>query len=110
MSKEWARRFYKSKAWGDARSYVIDRDRGECQRCKRMGRIEPGAIVHHIEPLTPANIGDPRISLNPDNLELVCKECHERIHDELGEGSLHRGARAEAPRVGFDAWGNVVRL
>ena len=47
-----------------------------CQRCKR----QPGYIVHHKIHLTPANIGDPEVSLNWDNLEYVCKECHDAEH------------------------------
>lgn len=45
-----------------------------------LGLYVPGEIVHHKTPLTPENIHDERITLNPDNLELLCRECHEKAH------------------------------
>ena len=41
--------------------------------------------MHHIEELTPFNINDPNITLNFDNLEYVCKVCHDNEHD-FGRG------------------------
>jgi hypothetical protein len=35
-----------------------------------------GYIVDHIEELTPANITDPNIALNHDNLQYLCLDCH----------------------------------
>lgn len=107
--REFARSLYKSRAWKDIREFVISRDKGLCQRCKREGRLTPGKIVHHKIPLTPANINDTRISLNPDNLEYVCKECHEIIHEELEQGVFGTRTISE-PRVAFDSDGNVVEL
>lgn len=44
------------------------------------GEVKPGYIVHHKVLLTPMNITDPNVSLNPDNLYYVCKDCHEKEH------------------------------
>lgn len=106
--KEYARPFYHSSSWRKLRDFVFRRDRGLCQRCKKHNRIKPGKIVHHIEPLSPENIDDPTISLNADNLELVCKQCHEEIHKNLGYGTLN-WAKNE-PRVKFDSNGNIIQL
>lgn len=105
--KDWARSFYHSKPWLQVRDFVIGRDHGMCQRCLREGRVNVGEIVHHVKPLTPGNIDDPSISLSPENLEYVCKECHEMIHGELGEGALN-GRRPVESRVTFDEYGNVL--
>ena len=53
-----------------------------CQRCFQRGIIETGSKerpleVHHKTPLTAANITDPSVALNWDNLELLCKTCHD---------------------------------
>jgi len=40
----------------------------------------PGEIVHHKIHLTPENIHDPKIALNFDNLQLLCRDCHGKIH------------------------------
>ena len=77
MAKEFAKRFYKSKAWKLCRdAYIQHRivaDGGLCEVCHKV----PGYIVHHKIPLTPNNISDPNISLNPDNLQYDCKACHD---------------------------------
>lgn len=108
MARDFARAFYKSKAWERARSVAVERAHGLCEQCLRRGIVRPGCIVHHKVPLTPENVGDPAISLNPDNLEYVCRDCHAAEHTELGTyGKAHA---AERPRVAFDEFGNVVRL
>lgn len=104
--KDWARSFYHSTPWKKVREYVVSRDRGLCQRCMRLNRVNVGEIVHHKTPLTPRNIDDPSIALNPDNLEYVCKECHEIIHGKLKEGALN--GRTFESRVTFDEYGNVL--
>ena len=80
MAKPWAEKFYNSVRWERCReSFIADRiqkDGGMCQRCRR----QLGYIVHHKTHLTPDNIGDPNVSLNWDNLEYVCKDCHDEEH------------------------------
>lgn len=109
MSKDFATAFYHSVAWRRVRDVVLARSDGLCERCLREGRYELAYIVHHKVPLTPENIGDPSVTLNAELLEALCKECHERTHEEIGTGALN-GRVEESPRVGFDAMGNVVRL
>ena len=46
------------------------------------GIIRQGEQVHHIKRLTVTNINDPKITTNEDNLELLCRECHETEHKE----------------------------
>lgn len=75
MAKDFAKQFYKSKAWQDCRQAYIIYRYGLCERCGR-----PGDIVHHKIHLNPSNINDPSITLNFDNLELLCQDCHNRAH------------------------------
>ena len=87
----FAREFYNSAAWQRCRdSYRVERS-NLCERCLARGLIVPGAEVHHKIKLTQENIDNPAISLNWDNLELLCKQCHMEEHkgtrwraDELG--------------------------
>lgn len=92
--KDFAKEFYKSKAWRNMRAYVYQRDMGMCVRCGR-----PGEIVHHIEYLTPHNIGDPDITLSADNLELLCRVCH---------AIEHEGGAATSGELEFDSNGDLV--
>lgn len=78
--KEYAKGFYKSAAWKRARQQVITRSNGLCERCKARGIYKPGYIVHHKEYITPGNINNPNITLNLDNLEYVCEDCHNKEH------------------------------
>jgi len=64
------------------------------------GEINPGEIVHHKQWLTRENINDPSVTLNWDNLELLCWSCHNKEHSK------------ELPiseEITFDAEGNVIR-
>lgn len=40
----------------------------------------PGEIVHHRIEIDPITINNPEVSLNFDNLELLCRECHAAAH------------------------------
>ena len=73
--------FYKTKKWQEVRKYVIARDLGLCQKCKRKGKIKAGKQVHHKEELTDENLTDWNIALNPNNLETLCDECHAAEHN-----------------------------
>jgi len=73
--KEFAKDFYHSKAWGKTREAYMASKNYLCEKCKH-----PALIVHHKIHLTPQNINDYDITLNFDNLEAVCLECHNEEH------------------------------
>ena len=78
--------FYRSNKWQKFREKVIfDRtnDNGMCY-CALCGKPITNKIVcHHVEELTEYNVSDPNISLNPDNIELLHIDCHNKIHDRF---------------------------
>ena len=78
--KPYAEEFYKSKAWKQCREAYAQSKGWLCERCMKEGRVTTGEIVHHKIHLTPENINDPSVSLNWDNLELVCRLCHAAEH------------------------------
>lgn len=89
MAKEFARAFYNSKEWQTVRSYCMIRDRYKCQICGK-----PAEEVHHIKHLTPSNIMNNTVSLNPDNLISICRDCHFKQHeiDRLtGKRDIYKG-------------------
>ena len=79
--QEFARKFYKTQAWKKTRAAIWSRDRGLCVDCLKRGLLTPAEEVHHVEPLTPENISDPSVTLNPANLVSLCRECHKARHD-----------------------------
>lgn len=76
--QKWAEEFYSSGAWKAVRKQAKKRDHYLCVDCLREGRITPAEEVHHIIALSQANVNDPRISLNLNNLKSLCKLCHKK--------------------------------
>ena len=72
--------FYKSKTWQACRDNYLKSVGGLCEKCKAKGLIVPAIIVHHKIHLNANNIDDPSITLNPVNLQAVCRKCHEEEH------------------------------
>ena len=94
--KPFAEAFYKSKAWQDCRAAYLEHVGGLCECCLAAGRYTAAEIVHHKIPLTPENINAAKVTLNWDNLEAVCRECHAMRH-----GGKQR-------RVKVDEMGRVI--
>lgn len=75
-------RFYTSNAWRKCRAAFV-KYRGEmCEECWKRGVVETGSKdrpleVHHIIPLTDKNINNPGVTFNWNNLQLLCKDCHD---------------------------------
>jgi 5-methylcytosine-specific restriction endonuclease McrA len=84
-------RFYKSVSWQIAREIKIRDANGKCERCGSLGEE-----VHHKIRLTVLNVTNPEISLNQDNLELLCKKCHNTEHKRFSNSQQ------------FDEDGNLV--
>lgn len=80
MHEQFANRLYSSRAWRQTRKAYAQSRHNLCERCLRQGLYVPGVEVHHKIPLTPENIDDPRIALSWDNLELLCRDCHDAAH------------------------------
>lgn len=81
MAKEFARAFYDSTQWKHCRTEYKKSRHYLCERCLAKGIYKPGVIVHHKIELTPFNINIPEIALNFDNLELLCRDCHNEEHE-----------------------------
>ena len=80
--KEYARTFYSSTAWKETRKAYAKSKGGLCELCLKKGIYKAGEIVHHKCHITPDNINDPTVTLNWDNLQLVCRDCHAMAHDK----------------------------
>lgn len=78
--KPYAEAFYKSPQWKACRDGYMKKVGGLCERCLKKGLARAAVIVHHKEHITPENISDPNVTLSWDNLEALCRECHEQEH------------------------------
>jgi len=84
-------RFYKSIPWQVAREIKIRDANGKCERCGALGEE-----VHHKIRLTVLNLTNPEISLNQENLEFLCKKCHNEEHKRFSKSQQ------------FDEDGNLI--
>lgn len=81
--------FYASKEWITFRiGLIVERSVDGVCRCEKCGKDMPKSIeIHaHHDPieLTPENVKDKNISLNPDNVKLICRDCHDKEHYRFG--------------------------
>lgn len=88
--------FYHSTAWKRlSRAFLLSKN----YICERCGK--PAEIAHHRRYLTAENVLNPDISLNPDNLEALCLDCHNTEH--FGQGG------ATAAGLTFDQHGDLIQ-
>ena len=76
------KRFYDSVRWREIRTHVLAEE-PLCRLCERMGRDTPADTVDHIKP----HKGDYTLFFDRDNLQSLCKKCHDsskRIKDHGG--------------------------
>ncbi len=101
MARDFAKQFYKSKAWERARAYVLMRDKYRCRMCGSASDLE----VHHIVPLSPDTISQPFYATNEGNLMTLCTSCHMALH-----AAERSGASEILPTIVFDENGYPVEI
>lgn len=74
MAKEALKWFYNSAAWQQARAAALRRDMFTCAYCGARA-----TEVHHLKELSEKNVADVSISLNLNNLQSLCHQCHSQI-------------------------------
>ena len=84
-----ASEFYTSQVWRQFRLMLMNErvnEQGEliCQHCGKPIIKGYDCIAHHITEITPQNLNDVNITLNPDNIMLVHARCHNNIHQRFG--------------------------
>ena len=88
---------YHTTEWRKLRHSYFISQHGLCERCS-----QPGDVVHHKIYITNDNVNDPNITLNQDNLELLCHDCHNKEHYRVDE-PIKEG-------FAFDDEGNFIKL
>ena len=77
---ECLQQFYTSKQWMDLRFLLILQRGARCERCGAIVADTSKLVGHHKTELTLDNVNDPSVSLNPDRIEIVCMDCHNKEH------------------------------
>ena len=91
MTDKESKKFYNSKLWKNKRITILNRDKHECQDCKKRledavknntylspedRKIRRAEEVHHIKELKEY----PELGLDDDNLISLCATCHNVRH------------------------------
>lgn len=76
--------FYASDKWRKLRLNLIIERGNKCSKCGSI--VKPVRMIGHHTPveLTPDNVNDANIALNPNNIEIVCLDCHNKDHKRFG--------------------------
>lgn len=77
---------YNSKLWGALRLDQLRR-KPLCAYCLELGNIVAADTVDHIEP----HRGDDALAFDPDNLQSLCKSCHDVHADAKDRGKTMAG-------------------
>ena len=77
MAAPWAKTFYSSARWQACREGYLKTQDYICERCG-----EPAKVVHHKTYINRTNINDASVTLNWNNLEALCGDCHAEEHSD----------------------------
>ncbi|MGL5718629.1 MAG: AAA family ATPase [Paraclostridium sp.] len=87
------KQFYDSKEWENFRNIIIAERTNICEECGKEIYEAGDIIIHHIKELTLDNVNDIYISLNPENVMVVCFDCHNKVHERFGYGNKRKYER-----------------
>ena len=87
MTMDKLHRFLCSKPWRNLSYNLKIAAGGECSRCDFVAVTKEDfkyLIGHHKIELTEDNADDPTISLNPELIDIICLDCHNKEHRRFG--------------------------
>lgn len=87
--------FYWTPQWRRCKADYMKKVGGICERCKAQGRLVPAEIIHHKVYLTQENKDDPNIAYAFENLEALCRTCHNKEHSSPYERRFSIGKNGE---------------
>ena len=73
-SNGWKKKIYNSAAWLAVRQAALERDRWQCQECKKSDKIKKAIDVDHMVDLEI----NPSLAYDLENLQSLCKSCHSK--------------------------------
>ena len=86
-------KMFNDKRWPAIKAFVWQRDGGLCRVCKREGiengvddgYVKSGSVCHHVIPFESAKSKAEmeRLFFDVNNIILVCRDCHAKIHREM---------------------------
>ena len=101
--------FYCRKDYLDLAQACKIKSGGVCAKCGGVFDISELRPHHKVE-LTLDNIDDVNVTLNPDNIEVLCHDCHNAVHKRFGYavGAKHVYLVYGSPCAGKTTYVNSV--
>ena len=101
--------FYCRKDYLDLAQACKIKSGGVCAKCGGVFDISELRTHHKVE-LTLDNIDDVNVTLNPDNIEVLCHDCHNAVHKRFGYavGAKHVYLVYGSPCAGKTTYVNSV--
>ena len=83
------RKIYNTARWKRIRKLKF-LDNPLCEICEKKGIITPAEDIHHITSFMSTNDPVKRyfLAYDMDNLLSLCKQCHQKVHNERGVNLL----------------------
>jgi 5-methylcytosine-specific restriction endonuclease McrA len=91
LSKGQVWKFYKTDDWMTLRAEVLRDHHFECAECLKVGRYTRADCVHHVNEvrhrpdLALSRYYIDREGQQQANLVPLCNQCHNMVHDKLGD-------------------------
>ena len=97
-----------SRRWRNFRRWYLSAH-PLCEICEEEGRTRAAQEVHHIIPVQTARTreGMERLAFDFYNLQSLCHECHQRIHEErqaYGTREANRENKEAAAKTFIQRW------
>ena len=77
------RAWYKTAKWQRLRWSILERDLFACQMCRRVDGNTSQLVADHRQP----HRGDAALFWNPENLQCLCKRCHDKHKQAIERAS-----------------------
>lgn len=100
--------FYNSKPWKDLSYMLKVKSNFRCCRCGKIVRDAKQLIGHHTAELTEDNVDNASVSLNPQLIEIICLDCHNKEHRRFGHNQRHVYLVYGPPMAGKRTYVNSV--
>ncbi|WP_209570827.1 HNH endonuclease signature motif containing protein [Herbaspirillum sp. 1130] len=99
------RHLYQGKRWYRLRYKQLQKD-PLCCFCADRGVVRPAAVVDHIK----AHRGNEDLFFDADNLQSLCKHCHDSIKQQMEKSGVARGCdESGMPLDPNHHWGSYAR-
>lgn len=82
-SAAW-RQWYKTARWQKLRWAILTRDLFTCRMCRRVVADTSQLVADHKVP----HRGDERLFWDPNNIQCLCKPCHDREKQRTEQGEI----------------------